>query len=297
MSGARRLTTLDRVVLVYQIVPLTAVALSLPDGGASGWPWLVLAHALIIGVALAAPRLRQGSAFGRFLGELYPFFLLLGFYGEIDTLTLHFAHAHDQLIQRWELAIFGTQVAVAWVRAMPIPALAWVLHGCYLSYYGIVVSMPLGLWFAGRHDALRRGAVALVGTLFLCYAVFIFFPVMGPRLFFPAAVNAATATLPARMTEWVLSNGNSWGAAFPSSHVAASVVATGAAWLGWPALGRVLAPLTLGLAFGTVYSQIHYGVDAASGMLLGLVVVGLLAAWHRREEAKPQGTAPRSTHP
>jgi membrane-associated phospholipid phosphatase len=284
---ARRLSALDRVVLVYQLVPVTAILLSLRDGGATGWPWLLVAHALVVAVALTAPRLRQGSAAGRFLAEFYPFFLLPGFYGEIDTLTLHFAHAYDHLIQRWEVALFGTQVAVTWVRAMPVPALAWLLHLCYLSYYGILASVPLGLWFTGRHAELRRGAVAVIGTLFFCYGIFIFFPVQGPRLFFPAAVNAATATLPARMTEAVLAFGNSWGAAFPSSHVAASVVASGVAWLGWRPLGRVLAPLTAGLALGTVYSQIHYAVDAAAGLGLGLVVVAVLVLTAGRGPAIP----------
>src|SRR2546430_3130077 len=62
-------------------------------------------------------------------------------------------------------------------------------------------------------------------TFYICYVVFLFFPVAGPRYTFEPAHNAATSVWPARATQWLLDLGDSWGAAFPSSHVAAAVVA------------------------------------------------------------------------
>src|SRR6059036_4139268 len=130
---------------------------------------------------------------------------------------------------------------------MPNPLLSWFLHACYLAYYAILYASPLGLWFSGRRDAARRTIFAVMVTFYVCYVVFLFFPVAGPRYTFDLAHNAATSVAPARWAQWLLDRGDSWGAAFPSSHVAASVVAVGMALRYWRALGWVLLPFTAGL--------------------------------------------------
>jgi len=78
---------------------------------------------------------------------------------------------------------------------------------------------------------------------------------------------------PARAAQWVLDQGDSWGAAFPSSHVAAAVVATLCALRFWRPLGLVLLPLTLGMVFAVVYGQFHYAVDALGGLVVAVAVL------------------------
>jgi membrane-associated phospholipid phosphatase len=132
---------------------------------------------------------------------------------------------------------------------------------------------PLGLWVAGRRDAARRTIFAVMVTFYICYVVFLFFPVAGPRYAFDVAHNAATSVFPARATQWLLDLGDSWGAAFPSSHVAAAVVAAVCALRYWRALGLLLTPLTLGLVLSVVYGQFHYAVDAVAGLLVAFAVL------------------------
>jgi len=76
--------------------------------------------------------------------------------------------------------------------------------------------------------------------------------------------------LSARLVYWILSGGSSFGAAFPSSHVAATVATTTALWWQWRTLAKWFVIPTILLTVGTVYCQMHYGVDAASGVLVGL---------------------------
>lgn len=275
-APAARLTPLDRLTLVYLAAPTLALALSFRGDRdhIAAWPLLVVAHALIVVLVLLAPRARGAGPVGRFLGDWYPLLLLAGLYGEISVFTLQQGVIHDPAIQALEQRIFGGQPSVAWIRAMPHPALSWIMHACYLAYYGILAAAPLGLWAAGRNDAARRAILAIMVTFYLCYPVFLFFPVAGPRYSFPQAVNAATAVWPAQFAQALLDRADSWGAAFPSSHVAAAVVATGMAWRGWATLGLVLAPVTVGLTLGAVYGQFHYGVDALTGLVLGLVILG-----------------------
>jgi membrane-associated phospholipid phosphatase len=186
--------------------------------------------------------------------------------------------AHDALVQRWELAVFGGQPSLAWIRAFPSPAWSTLMHGAYLSYYAILAAAPLGLWFSGRREAARETVLAMMATFYACYAAFLAFPVAGPRYLFPPAQNAATAVPVAVLAHRLLEGGSAFGTAFPSSHVAVALVAAGRAWLGWRPLGALLLPAAVLLALGTVYGQLHYGVDALAGALLATVVLALAAA-------------------
>jgi len=270
------LTPLDRWTLGYVGFASVALALSFSGDPIPHWGFLVTAHGLLIGLVLLAPRARNAGAVGRFLGDWYPMLLLAALYGEIGVLTLDAGFQNDLTIQRLEMWVFGSQISYRWIREMPIPWVSALLHSCYLAYYAILYAAPLGLWFSGRREAARHTILGVMVTFYLCYVVFLFFPVAGPRYAFDAAHNAATQVGPARLAQWLLDRGDSWGAAFPSSHVAASVVATGMALCYWRPLGLALLLPTIGLVLAVIYGQFHYAVDAASGLLLAGVMLAVL---------------------
>jgi PAP2 superfamily protein len=264
----KRLAPIDIATLIYVAFTTTFALLF----AGSDRPWLLTAHALVVAVVLLAPSARAAGSVGRFVGDWYPILLVSGLYAEVGLLNLAYGHHYDSAIQRLEQWVFGSQVSFRWIRAMPNPALSWVLHSCYLSYFAILVSAPLGLWVSGRRDGARLTIFAVMATLYLCYTASLFFPVTGPRYAFPLAHNAATHVLPARATQWLLDMGDSWGTAFPSSHVAASIVAVLCALRFWRPLGLALVPPTIGLTFAVVYGQFHYGVDAISGIVVAIAV-------------------------
>jgi len=133
----------------------------------------------------------------------------------------------------------------------------------------------LGLWLLGRRAGARQAACLIMVAFYLSYAVFLLFPVAGPRYLFPQAENPATAIPIAAFTQKLLNRGGAWGTAFPSSHVAASLVASLTAWRFSRFLGAVLVPLSLLLAAGTVYGQFHYLLDALAGAALAALVLTL----------------------
>src|SRR5205814_4667260 len=267
-----RLTAVDVVTLVY-LAFATAAVLAFSGHDHAGWNLLLTAHGLIVVLVLIAPAARQAGPAGQFLGDWYPMLLLGGLYAEVGVLNVDLAYQHDLVVQRLELWAFGSQLSYRWIREMPNPLLSWFLHGCYLAYYAILYTSPLGLWFSGRPDAARRTIFAVMVTFYLCYVVFLFFPVAGPRYTFELAHNAAPSVWPARATQWLLALGDSWGAAFPSSHVAAAVVAALCALRYWRPLGLLLTPLTLGLVLSVVYGQFHYAVDAMAGLIVACAVL------------------------
>ena len=296
MTAVRRLewsnfTALDRWTLSYIALATVALGLSFQEDVIPHWEFLVAAHALLVVLVLLAPLARTSGPVGRFLGDWYPMLLLAGLYGEIGVLTLDAGFQNDWAIQRLEAWVFGSQVSYRWIREMPVPWFSSVLHTCYLAYYAILYAAPAGLWFSGRRDAARHTILGVMITFYLCYVVFLFYPVAGPRYAFDLPHNAATEVWPARLAQWLLDRGDSWGAAFPSSHVAASVVATGFALRYWRPLGLTLLLPTAGLVLAVVYGQFHYGVDALTGLVLAGIMLALM---QRRRTAEATVTTPES---
>ncbi len=285
-AGARAgrllgLSALDRLTVLYVAaasIMLAAHVANWRDARPSRWETecLIALHFLALVFALIAPVVRERAAGeDSFVAEWYPVMVMIGLYAGVGLLNTGAGGAtiaFDGTVQRWELAVFGRQVAYDWIRAQPSPLLSWVLHLSYLSYYFLVIAAPAALWHLGRRQAARQAIFAISLTFFACYFAFLVFPVAGPLYAWPLPANAATAVWPARMVHALLAHGDAWGSAFPSSHVAASVVATIFAFRGSRRLGWILLGPTIGILFAVVYGQIHYGVDALGGLAVAAAV-------------------------
>src|SRR5215510_1926197 len=236
------------------------------------FPTLLAIHLLLAVLVLLMPRARRAGSVGRFLGDWYPLLIVTALYTEVGLVNLGDGRAYDRIVLGWEQALFGFQPAREWIRANPSAWLSWVLYLGYLAYYPIIASGPLALWATGQREAMRRAMTTIMATFYVCYTIFLLFPVVGPRHVFPAADNVATRTMIAQLTAQFIEHVAAWGAAFPSSHVAVSVAATVAALLEWRALGASLVVPTTLLALGSVYGQFHYAVDVFAGLAVGLAV-------------------------
>jgi membrane-associated phospholipid phosphatase len=274
------LAAIDRATLLYLAV---ALVFTLVRGPRTVPAAILLPGALVLAALVAAvlaPRARRAGMAGQLLAEFYPLALAAAFYTHVGLVNAAYGVAHDALVQRWEEALFGGQPSLEWIRAFPSPWWSSLLHGAYLSFYLIIAGSPLGLWASGRRAAARDALLLMMGTFYVCYAIFLAFPVAGPRYFFPPADNAATAVPLARLTHRLLESGSAWGTAFPSSHVAVALVAAVAGWRGSRPLGVVLVPAAILLSLGTVYGQLHYAVDGVAGALLA--AIALLSSRRRR---------------
>jgi membrane-associated phospholipid phosphatase len=282
VERATSLRTVDVLLLAYLGI-VSAVALfrvTTPDR----W-WLLSAHGLFLVLLLLLTRPGLGPV-GRTLREIYPLLLLPGLYSELDVLNSGLP-VYDQIVQRWELLLFGAQISQEGWQSAPSRFWSTVLHAAYLSYY-LIVSAP-ALYFAWRSDlaGVRRFVLVVMTTFVVCYLVFIFFPVAGPYYAFSPPPSWFTDNLPARLVYEALASGSSYGAAFPSSHVAAALAATLAAARVSRRLGLLLLIPTVLLTVGVVYCQMHYGIDAVAGLAVG----GLVTVALRKERERGTATA------
>src|SRR5256886_2675626 len=131
-SVLQRYTAVDVVTLLYVAVA-TAAVLAFSGHDHASWDLLLTAHALLVTLVLVAPLARQSDGLGRFLGDWYPMLLLGALYAEVGVLNVDLGYQHDQVIQRLELWVFGSQLSYRWIREMPNPLLSWFLHACYLA--------------------------------------------------------------------------------------------------------------------------------------------------------------------
>jgi len=264
----------DWIIIGYASIA-TLAALSMLHFTQRNWA-IALGHALMIPLPWLVRRPGLGKV-GRVLGDIYPLLLLAPLYVALDVLRGPGLPAvNDAIVQGWDRAVFGVMWSEEWWRRYPSAFWSTVLHGAYWGYY-LIVPTPV-IYFAIRGDrpAIRRAILLELGTFLFCYLWFIFFPVAGPYYMFPRPTGLMLDNPMARLVYGTLANGGSYGAAFPSSHVAATTSAVIAAWLGDRRLGAVLVIPALLLAIGTVYCHMHYAIDASTGFLVGIALPLLL---------------------
>lgn len=248
-------------------------------------------HVTALALAIAAARSRHA-----WLGTVRAWLpLAIGpwLYLELRWAIVGAGRPHfDTLVVGWEHALFRGDPSTTMALRLPGLALSELLHLCYVSYYAIVLVPPLLLAARGRRDGFARTMLSLAVVYATCFTIYLLFPVDGPRFI---VGPAAAPDGPVRRTVLhLLATGSSRGTAFPSSHVAASVVATLAAYVTQRRVGIVLAVLTAGLTVGTVYGGFHYAVDALAGLAVGSACWGMATlAWR----ALSPGGEQRATAP
>lgn len=285
LSQARGARPVDRVAQVFAVgMAIVAVATA---GRVAAWPWLLADDALVLALLALLARAPRSSRLTALVGLWYPFLLIPAYYGQLGVIGLGVAHVRDLVVQRWELALFGSQLSITWHIAMPQAALSSILHACYGAHYVICIGVPLWLWLRAGRGACERAVFTITLTFCVCYLAFAVFPVAGPWYYFPRPGGPESRVITARLVNAVVASGSSYGTAFPSSHVAASWAAVLVGFRRAPVVAGILAPVALGLAAGTVYGQFHYAVDALAGGAVALLCFSC-GDWLRMRLATPE---------
>jgi membrane-associated phospholipid phosphatase len=279
VSGAR---PVDRLVAAYNVgltvvwlvliarapqAPLYARWIGLAHLAAAGLPWLLR---------------RGGDRLGpvsRVLRDAYPLLLIGAYWSELGLIheLLHDG-ANDAVIARLDLALFGAHLHDVWIRALPQLWISETMHFAYVVYYAAIFLPPLAAGLAGRGPAMRDMVFRLLVTYVGCYVIYVLFPVEGPSHTMPRYDGALTAGFFYRLMHDAVAAGDSIGTAFPSSHVAGAVTI---AWLGvrWlrPWVAALLVIEAAAVVASTVYTQQHFALDSAAGVVFALALQAVVA--------------------
>ncbi len=275
--------SVDKLIAAYLGFVTLVIVLRGPLGG-TAIAWMLGMHVLFGAMLYLYTRLHETDRVGRTLHTLYPLVMLLPLYAQIGLLNAPIGTdtilAHDAVIQGWEDTVFGSQISYTWIRQYPSVFWSGLLHLAYLSYYPLVTLGPPLLLLKGRHGDANAVVLATIVAYLVCFVAFVTYPVAGPNYAFAHPTGPVREVWSTRLVYNVLAGGSSFGAAFPSSHVAASTAATLALWRVWRPLGVTFTGPLILLIIATVYCQMHYGIDAGSGL-----AVGILAALVVRKRA------------
>jgi len=299
MSSYRFIDWATQILLALVVLLVVVLHRNAP----AWWPVLVLAHLAIMAMihllVLADGRGTPPALVG-FLRQFYPILLYTVFYRETELINgLVGVSRLDPSFVQFEHRLFGVQPSVALMKAAPELWLSEVLYAAYFSYYLMIAGV--GAWLLWRNPPAFRHFVAVVSFVFyVCYVIYMFVPVVGPRLLFRDtperslySVLYAGETLPAfpesvrhgmffQVMAWIYGTFEARSAAFPSSHVAVAVTTL---WFSWRYLRPirwvhgVLAGL---LCLSTVYCGYHYAVDVPAGILIAAILVPLGHRLYRR---------------
>jgi membrane-associated phospholipid phosphatase len=268
------------------------------DQTVPGWGWLVAAHAtllVLIHLLVGASGRGRGGGVVDFLRHFYPVIFYAAFYRESGMLSQMFVSGHlDPVVIRWEQALFGFQPSMQFMASLPWLPVSEVFYASYFSYYVMIAGVGLVL-FLRRREAFFHYVSVLSFVFYVCYLIYIFLPVIGPRVFsrslggytLPADVQALVAphllAFPPQVTRGpffrimalIYDVFEAPGAALPSSHVAASICTVWFSYRYRLRIRHVHLVMVVLLCLSTIYCRYHYVLDVLAGLLTVAVLMPL----------------------
>lgn len=268
---SRNLNIVDRVTLSYNLV--VALLIIIFRRRIISWRTHVSINLLIVAlIRCALSRIGPRSPTSlRIVKDFYPLPLCIALYEQTGRINHGlFPQSLDPVVQRMELRIFRSQPSTQLRQLFPQLWLGEYMHFAYASYYLLIPGMG---WLLYQKPAVfQEYMLAVCNTFYVCYLLFILFPVYGPPSF--SQETAAEGVLFIPLMRFV-SGFDIQGAAIPSSHVAVAAVVLHYGRRFVPRASVVVTPLCISLIVSTVYCGYHYAVDAVAGVLLAPVMIKL----------------------
>jgi membrane-associated phospholipid phosphatase len=297
----------DLVVVALSIL-FAGFSFAFPDSAPSAFEGFARGNVMgglfvaIAVLALLAPFIRPDApAVFRFLRTFYPQILLPLFFEESIILSAEIMRgfAFDGLIAGADKALFGFQPSRRFHQSLAgIPAINEMMFGGYFLYYVLFAVTPWLPWLRGRRDIAEREIFVYVSMMAIIFTWYLFFRVEGPKYWFDDLRSAGYSEFSGGMFvnffQGVFRSTRLDGAAFPSTHVAFSLLMTIYATRISRRLLWFYVPAFLLIASATVYIYAHYFTDILGGIAATLLLEPLLWRLYPRL-AGSLGAATRGT--
>jgi len=278
----RNLSRTDRLTFLYNVVIVALIAVfaqRIPAGYAQALPNLAMLALLLF----FFPRVdADAAAVWRWARAFYPVFFVWFAYMQAAAMDQIVYHGfHDAWLGRLDRALFECEPAYEFAQAFPQAAVEELMHGAYFAYYALFPGLALYLYLTRSPRELDDYFSTLCGAFYFCCLLFIFYPSAGPvGLKPPPDAGAVFPTIMEFIYRWF----ELPGGAFPSSHVAVTVIVLVYALKHVPRWAPLYLPVGLCILPATVYCSYHYAVDVFGGIA---VAAGALAVawWSRRQTA------------
>jgi len=261
----------DRLTLGYLL--FSTILIIARHQNVRHWTTLLPIHlglmVMIFGLARARER---GIRVLSLLSHWYPTLLFLFFFEEIG-LIVHaiFPGWFDEYLIKADYAMFGVHPTV-WIERFSNYWLNEYMQLVYMGYFPLTIGLGAYLWIRTRREEFAVFIASTCAAYYLCYVVFVLFPIESPHHTLRHLQRAELAGGPfTAFINLIEKHGRVHGGAFPSAHVAGSVVVLISAWRFARRAGYWLTPLVLSICVATVYGHYHYVMDVFAGALMAVI--------------------------
>ena len=268
------LNATDRITILYNFILVIFIFIFRPKIPAFTYHLAFNLSAILLVTVLRRRNMRSLTL--RILSLWYPLFFYPFLYYQTGLLNrIVVPQFLDDFFMNLDVMIFGEFPGFFLQRAFGNAFFEEFFHFFYFSYYLII---PLtGILLYRKNEKLFERFVFQLSSLFcVCYLIYLFLPVEGPIALRDGDYHHDG--LFRAIVDFIYAKGENPGAAFPSSHVAVTLLV---AWWGSKHFGRmkIFYWLTcLFLSIATVYCMFHYAVDVMGGLFLGALAI-LIFHW------------------
>lgn len=222
----------------------------------------------IAGLAWSAARSR--SSIVRFARCWYPLSLYIFFFEELGGLV----HAiFPGWFDRWLIAFDHNFAGVhpsIWLSRFASPALNDSMQFAYMTYFLYLVILPAILYAQQDRVAFWTVMTSTAVAHYSVYVIAVLLPVESPHYSLAQLqTTALSGSYCTALIEFIERFGRVHGAAFPSAHVAGSMVAILASWRYRRWLFWACLPFFVAMCISTVYGRYHYMADVLGGVAIG----------------------------
>ena len=234
---------------------------------------MALQTAIAAGIVLLACAAKKpdGAAL-RFARYWYPIPLYIFFFEELQGLVhAIFPGWFDSYLIAFDHALFRVHPSV-WLGQFANPALNDFMQFAYMTYFLYLVMLPALLYVRREYAAFWTVMLSTALAQYCVYVIAVLFPIESPY-YSLAALNrsALFGGYCTALIGLIEHFGRVHGAAFPSAHVAGSMVAILASWRYRRWLFWICLPFFVSMCVATVYGRYHYAADVVAGLVVGAI--------------------------
>lgn len=278
-SATKFLSAIDLITLLYTAWILAYISVGI-NRAAQGLMMLPSYLGILTGVLLLAWMARQSFITSHpklerilaFIRAIYPVLLFEFFYTSGHAFNrIIFTDWLDPWFMGIDLKLFGYYPSLEWGVKYSNWLLQELFHFAYFCYYPMIVGLPVYLYIK-QPKAFKELIFNLTFVFYCCYFIYSVLPVIGGR-YLPEAMELTKVYRFGPFTHimaYIYRTSGHLGGAFPSSHIAITLVLTVAALRYVRPWGYLFSVIACFLAIATVYCHYHWFIDAVAGIFTGI---------------------------
>lgn len=274
---------IDIATICYLLFEIAIILLFMTHW--KGWVYFLSFYIVAIGMVLMFTifPMPGSPSWWKVLRIIYPAILVTLLYEALRAQIFIFHRIpFDAQVYSFEKAVLGRDIYFELQRYMTV-GLNEFFSLFYMSYYLVLPGVIIILALRKRWVSLEKMILAICVAFYICYILFILYPVIGPRFYLDSEFYMPLiGPLFTPVARFIVASGGLHGGAMPSSHCAITMIAV--AFL-TKELGIRAFPMWIVLAllcFGTVYGRYHYASDVVVGLAIGVSSIILTSRWQNR---------------